>query len=145
MGPLRQWINEAERFTLLNKVPLGKFNRVNFEPVNAYLLWKRGHPFGYPLHPPGKKNKLKDAHLIKVPLLFFEGTRDPLCDLKLLRNVLGRLPVSWQLEIIDGGNHSFRLPKSVDVKEEIVHERILQKTINWLGGLGDGVLPALDK
>jgi hypothetical protein len=32
------------------------------------------------------KEQLRDAHLygIKIPMLFFAGTRDALCDLKLL-------------------------------------------------------------
>ena len=28
--------SNPERFTLLNRVPFGKFNKVNSEPVNAY-------------------------------------------------------------------------------------------------------------
>jgi predicted alpha/beta-hydrolase family hydrolase len=69
---------------------------------------------GYPLHPPGKKEQLRDAHLygIKIPMLFFAGTRDALCDLKLLQAVVGRLNASTELEIIEGGDHSFVLPKS---------------------------------
>ena len=40
---------------------------------------------GYPLHPSGNKESLRDAHLyrISVPMLFFAGTRDPLCDLEI--------------------------------------------------------------
>src|SRR4026208_1810799 len=35
----------------------------------------------YPLHPPGQPEKLRDAHLssIEVPVLCFNGTRDPFC------------------------------------------------------------------
>jgi predicted alpha/beta-hydrolase family hydrolase len=69
---------------------------------------------GYPLHPPGRKEQLRDAHLyrIKIPMLFFAGTRDALCDLELLKPVVKRLNPSTQLEIIEGGDHSFELPKS---------------------------------
>jgi uncharacterized protein len=89
---------------------------------------------GYPLHPPGRKEQLRDAHLynIKVPMLFFAGTRDALCDLKLLKPVVGRLTASTELEIIEGGNHSFVLPKSFKIAEETVYERILQRTAGWL-------------
>ena len=39
--------------------------------------------FGYPLHPPGQREKLRAAHFsdIDCPALFIQGTRDPLCDL----------------------------------------------------------------
>jgi predicted alpha/beta-hydrolase family hydrolase len=89
---------------------------------------------GYPLHPPGKKDQLRDAHLyrITVPMLFFAGTRDTLCDMDLLQNVLSRLQAPWELETIEGGDHSFVLPKSFQTSDEVVCENILQRTISWL-------------
>lgn len=91
--------------------------------------------FGYPLHPPGKKEKPRDAHLyqIKIPMLFFAGTRDPFCDLATMKEVLGRLDASWDMETIDGGDHSFDLPKSAETSQQEVYDRILSKTIEWLG------------
>jgi predicted alpha/beta-hydrolase family hydrolase len=89
---------------------------------------------GYPLHPPGKKEKLRDSHFdqIEIPMLFFAGTRDSLCDLAALSRVLERLSASWELQIIEGGDHSFRLPKSAGRSQEEVYEQILQKTLKWL-------------
>lgn len=89
---------------------------------------------GYPLHPPGKKEKLRDSHFdhIKIPMLFFAGTRDSLCDLAALNTVLERLSASWELEIIEGGDHSFLLPKSTGRSQEEVYEQVLQKTLAWL-------------
>jgi hypothetical protein len=89
---------------------------------------------GYPLHPPGKKDQLRDAHLyhISVPMLFFAGTRDALCDMDRLRNVLNRLQTPWELETIEGGDHSFVLPKSFRTSEVDMYERILQRTAAWL-------------
>jgi hypothetical protein len=49
-----------------------------------------------------------------------------------LRNVLNRLQTPWELETIEGGDHSFVLPKSFKTSEEDVYERILQRTIAWL-------------
>lgn len=90
---------------------------------------------GYPLHPPGKKDQLRDAHLyrITIPTLFFAGTRDSLCDIDLLRNVLNRMKAPWKLETIEGGDHSFVRPKSFKASEADVYERILQRTVVWLG------------
>jgi len=89
---------------------------------------------GYPLHGPGRKEKLRDAHLygIKIPMLFFAGTRDHLCDLTQLKRVLGRLEAPWDLETIEGGDHSFRLPKSAHTTQPQVFDQILEKTKKWL-------------
>jgi hypothetical protein len=90
--------------------------------------------FGYPLHPPGRKERLRDGHLyrIKIPMLFFAGTRDPLCDLSQLRVVLGRLETRWSLEPIEGGDHSFRLPKSAKRTQQEVFNQVVNKTVAWL-------------
>jgi hypothetical protein len=89
---------------------------------------------GYPLHAPGKKDQLRDAHLhrIRVPMLFFAGTRDPLCDMDNLNTVLDNLPSHHDLKIIDGGNHSFNLPKSFSLSEADVHRQILEKCVGWI-------------
>jgi predicted alpha/beta-hydrolase family hydrolase len=89
---------------------------------------------GYPLHPPGKKDKLRDAHLyeIRIPMLFFAGTRDSLCDLGLLSKLLERLKAAWNLEVIEGGDHSFRMLKSAGISQQGVHDRILEKMVDWL-------------
>jgi len=89
---------------------------------------------GYPLHPPGKKEQLRDAHLyhITAPMLFFAGTRDALCDLELLKPVVRRLKAPTVLELVEGGDHSFVLLKSFNTSEEEVSDRILKRTIDWL-------------
>lgn len=69
---------------------------------------------GYPLHPAGKPEKLRIDHLgrIQSPMLFIEGTRDPLCDLDILRKVLEDLgDAKNELYCIEGGDHSFKVPK----------------------------------
>ena len=58
----------------------------------ASLMVAEGEPaaglcfLGYPLHPPGKKDRQRTDHFpgLEVPALFVQGTRDPLCDLTLL-------------------------------------------------------------
>lgn len=92
---------------------------------------------GYPLHPMDNKEKLRDAHLyrIKIPMLFFEGTRDPLCDLGKLDPVLKKLQAPWELFTIEGGDHSFHVPKSLGLTEEEVLGGIIKKTLDWLARL----------
>ncbi len=109
--------------------------RVASQMVAEGLLSVGGLVFlGYPLHPPGDKEKLRVAHLFRigVPLLFFAGTRDSLCDLSLLRKILKKLSVPWDLEVIEGGDHSFHVPKSSGLTEEEIYGRIWQKTAEWL-------------
>lgn len=89
---------------------------------------------GYPLHPPGRTEKLRDAHLykIRIPMLYFAGTRDALCDLDLLNQVLDRITAPWDLEIIEGGDHSFKVLKSLGISQDEVQKGIIDRTIAWL-------------
>lgn len=90
---------------------------------------------GYPLHAPGRTNSPRDAHLygIKTPMLFFAGTKDSLCDLGLLRTVLEGLIAPWELAVIEGGDHSFNVPKTLSIPQEDIHDTILGKLLEWLG------------
>lgn len=89
---------------------------------------------GYPLHAPGKRDQLKDVHLyrLKVPMLFFAGSHDPFCDLYELRKVLARIDAPCMLDVIEGGDHSFKLPASAGISEQQVYARILGSTLSWL-------------
>nr|WP_051423364.1 alpha/beta family hydrolase [Arthrobacter sp. MA-N2] len=64
---------------------------------------------GYPLHPPGKPEKLRDEHLygLTLPMLFLQGTRDTFATPQLLENVVARIGPAASIEWWDGGNHSF--------------------------------------
>jgi uncharacterized protein len=66
---------------------------------------------GYPLHPPGKPERIRDEHLdrIDVPMLFLQGTADPFATWGLLTKVLDRLGDRATLHPIEGGDHSFRV------------------------------------
>ena len=68
----------------------------------------------YPLHPPGKPDQLRDAHLpaIKVPVICFNGTRDPFCTPSLMEEVLKRVTTDWEMHWVEGADHSFHVLKS---------------------------------
>ncbi|MEH0018296.1 MAG: alpha/beta family hydrolase [Desulfobacter sp.] len=89
---------------------------------------------GYPLHAPGKKEQLRDAPLkqISQPMFFFEGTRDPFCDLGLLEHTFQSLHPRPGLDVIQNGNHSFDLPKTDPRPREAVYEQIIKGCLDWL-------------
>ncbi|MGH2595772.1 MAG: alpha/beta hydrolase family protein [Actinomycetota bacterium] len=66
---------------------------------------------GYPLHPPGKPERIRDEHLyrIEIPMLFLEGTRDPFATPELLQGVIAKLGKRASLVSIEGGDHSFNV------------------------------------
>ena len=65
---------------------------------------------GYPLHPPGRPDQLRDQHLygLKLPMLFLSGRKDPLARPDLLQAVVARIGSKATLAWIEGGDHSLK-------------------------------------
>jgi uncharacterized protein len=91
----------------------------------------------YPLHPAGKPEKLRDAHLTRItkPVLCFNGTRDPLCRRDLMEAVVERLPESWQMHWLDDADHSFHVLKSSGRTDDDVLQEIGNATEPWMDGI----------
>jgi len=72
--------------------------------VSALLL------FSYPLHPPGKPDRLRTEHFprLHVPALFVQGTVDPFGSIAELRAVLPLIPAVTRLLPIEGAGHDLR-------------------------------------
>src|SRR5207245_5971951 len=68
---------------------------------------------GYPLCAMGDRSKLRDEVLraLTTPILFVQGTRDSLCPLDLLDRVRAEMKAPNFLHIVEGGDHSLRVPK----------------------------------
>jgi len=68
---------------------------------------------GYPLCGGGDRMKLRDVVLreLQTPILFVQGTRDPLCPLDLLEEVRSQMKVPNFLHLVEDGDHSLRLTK----------------------------------
>jgi hypothetical protein len=94
----------------------------------------------YPLHPAGKPEKLRDAHLpaIGVPVLCFNGTRDTLCRQDLMEHVVSRLPRTWEMHWLEGADHGFHVLKSSGRSDREVLGEIGQRTTSWLRSLAPG-------
>jgi predicted alpha/beta-hydrolase family hydrolase len=88
---------------------------------------------GYPLHPPGQPAKLRTRHLpaIKVPMLIVQGSRDAFGTPDELRPVLDGLAVPVHLRVVEGGDHSYKVPKKL-MPQQRVHEFVLDEVDRWL-------------
>jgi uncharacterized protein len=70
--------------------------------------------FGYPLCAAGDRSKLRDQVLLELrtPILFAQGTRDPLCPVELLDDVRKRMRAPSTLHVVEGGDHSLLVAKA---------------------------------
>jgi predicted alpha/beta-hydrolase family hydrolase len=98
----------------------------------------RGLAFlGFPLHPPGKPGVERAAHLrdVRLPMLFLQGTRDPFARLDLLRPVVAELADRATLHVVEGGDHSFKVPRRSGRTEDEVRGELTRAIAAWAATL----------
>jgi predicted alpha/beta-hydrolase family hydrolase len=95
--------------------------------------------FGFPLHTPKRPGTKRAEHLAKVrtPMLFLQGTRDTLADLKLLRPICAELSSRATLHIIETADHSFHVLKSSARNDAEVLRELAQTTSSWAQQIAD--------
>ena len=93
---------------------------------------------GYPLHPPGRPEQLRALHLawIRQPMLIVQGSRDAFGTPEELRPALVPLGATATLQVVEGGDHSFKVPKRGPITQEEVFERVQDEIAGWIGRLG---------
>lgn len=93
---------------------------------------------GYPLCAMGDRTKLRDEVLraLATPVLFVQGTRDALCPLDLLERVRAEMKAPNFLYVVEGGDHSLRVPKrqlqATGETQENVDQRIFQAIADFI-------------
>lgn len=93
--------------------------------------------FGFPLHPPNKPGTKRADHLaeVRIPMLFLQGARDTLADLKLLRPICKDLGKLATLHVVETADHSFHVLKSAGKTDADVLRELAQTTASWSNNL----------
>src|SRR2546430_12762150 len=96
---------------------------------------------GYPLCAMGDRTKLRDEVLraLTTPILFVQGTRDSLCPLDLLEHVRTEMRAPNFLHLVQGGDHSLRVPKrqlqGTNTTQEGIDQQILKAIAEFVDQL----------
>src|SRR2546423_8003760 len=96
---------------------------------------------GYPLCGAGDPKRLRDKVLrdLRTPILFVQGTRDPLCPLDLLENVRKEMTAPNFLHVVEGGDHSLLVTKTqlknAGETQDEVDARVLTAIAQFAGRL----------
>jgi predicted alpha/beta-hydrolase family hydrolase len=100
---------------------MGTYLAAAGEPALGLVL------YAYPLHPPGKPERLRADHLpsITAPMLFFQGTRDPLSRMELFDRYVRPLP-NVTVELLEA-DHSLGGARNA--------ARLVERTAEWIGKL----------
>jgi hypothetical protein len=89
----------------------------------------------------GDRTKLRDEVLraLTTPILFVQGTRDSLCPLDLLEHVRTEMRAPNFLHVVQGGDHSLRVPKrqlqGTNTTQEGIDQQILKAIAEFVDQL----------
>jgi predicted alpha/beta-hydrolase family hydrolase len=89
---------------------------------------------GYPLHPPGRPQQKRDAHLREIgsPMLVVQGTRDAFGTAEELRAVADALDGRAEVLEVPAGDHSFAVPRGGSRTQSEVHAWIQDRVAAWI-------------
>ena len=89
---------------------------------------------GYPLHPPGQPAKRRDAHLpsVRRPMLVIQGSRDSFGTPGELAPAFGSLDPPATLHVIEGGDHSFKVPRADAERRAAIDHEVRRTAVDWM-------------
>ncbi|MCA1455566.1 alpha/beta hydrolase [Bradyrhizobium sp. BRP22] len=102
------------------------------------LAGVRGLVFlAFPLHPAGKPSSERATHLadVQIPMLFLQGTRDALAELKLLEPVLKELGSLATLHLVKEADHSFHVLARSGRNDREVMDEVLDAFAAWVDSI----------
>ena len=91
---------------------------------------------GYPLHPPGRPERRRDAHLpsIAAPMLFIQGSRDTFGAKDEMQPVVDACQDA-RLHIIEGGDHSLKVRGKDAPSPEDLYDSVQDVMADWIATL----------
>jgi len=94
----------------------------------------------------GDRTKLRDEVLraLATPILFVQGTHDSLCPLDLLDRVRAEMKAPNFLHVVEGGDHSLRVPKRLLKAKGEMQEDIDRQIFKSITGFVDQLQMAAD-
>ena len=101
---------------------------------------------GYPLV--GRRGDVRSEVLLalRVPVLFVQGTKDPLCPLERLEEVRRRMTAPNTLHAVEGGNHSLEVGVRALAARGDTQEKVEQRVLEAIAAFVKDVLrPRADR
>jgi predicted alpha/beta-hydrolase family hydrolase len=91
---------------------------------------------GYPLHPPGRPERRRDAHLLRIntPILVVQGSRDTFGTPDQLLPVLSPLRTA-RLHVVEGGDHSFNIHRKSAPPRERIYAAVMDEIVRWVAAV----------
>jgi len=136
---VRDEIERARRFLFIGGKSMGGRIATQVAAADRHRPMSGIVLLGYPLHPPGRPDERRDAHLPAVgrPMLFVQGSRDVFGTPAELAPTLSQLSPAAGLHVVEGGDHSFKVSRVGGVAQKAVYDDVQRTIVEWIQGVID--------
>jgi predicted alpha/beta-hydrolase family hydrolase len=134
VGHVRREVESARRFLFIGGKSMG--GRIATEvaaaerelPIAGIVL------LGYPLHPPNRLDRRRDAHFGAVgrPMLFVQGSRDSFGTPPELVAALAGVTPAPTLHVVTGGDHSLKIPGRDPGRQAAIYDDAQRTIAEWI-------------
>lgn len=137
IAAVRAHVGSAQRFLFVGGKSMGGRIATQVAAADAAMPLAGLVLLGYPLHPPGKPAERRDKHLpaIRRPMLFVQGSRDAFGTPEQLAPAVDALRPRPTVRVVDGGDHSFKLPRKDPAAQAGVFANIQQDIVAWIAAI----------
>ena len=89
---------------------------------------------GFPLHSPGTPGESRGEHLsqIRIPMLFFQGSRDEFAEFTLLKKLARRLGTLASFWMFEDADHSFHVPARSGHTDAEIRAALAGTLVEWV-------------
>jgi len=131
---VRHRIESAQRALFIGGKSMGGRIATQVAAADASLPLAGLVLLGYPLHPPGRPDQRRDKHLpaIRRPMLIVQGSRDTFGVPADFEPIISTLTPKPQLEVVAGGDHSFKTQRKDPAAQAAVYANIQSVIANWI-------------
>jgi len=131
---VRAEVDSARRFLFVGGKSMGGRIATQVAAADRHLPVHGLVLLGYPLHPPGRPERRRDAHLpaVRRPMLFVQGGRDAFGTPAELAPVVASLTPPAMLHVIESGDHSFKLSRKNPAAQAVVYAELQRTVVEWI-------------
>ena len=146
---VRDEVDSARRFLFLGGKSMGGRIATQVAAADPGLPIRGLVLLGYPLHPPGRPELRRDAHLPAVgrPMLFVQGGRDAFGTPAELGPFVASLSPAAMLYGVEGTDHSLKLSRKSPAEQTAIYAGVQRTIVDWIRSIiatGGEILPRHD-
>jgi len=134
VGAVREQLASARAFLFIGGKSMGGRIATQIAAADRSLPIAGLVLLGYPLHPPGRPQQRRDAHLPAIgrPVLIVQGSRDSFGTPPEFESLSRSMKPAPMLHVVAGGDHSFKASRHSPQAQAAIYDDVQRTVVEWI-------------